>query len=232
MMDGIDDDAVELFAEFACQLRGEPEVEQSAGAVLEFALQAVGCDHASLVLRRGGGNLDVAAATDPVAQRAILMQLCCGQGPCLAAMTNRQSVLVPDTLTEQRWPTWAAGMLELDLRSVLSVPVHADQATSGALNLVAAKPYAFEPEDEAVAHLLARHASVAMATDRQESGLSITVDTRKLIGQALGVLMEHFDLTTGQAYAVLRRYSQHHTVKLNEVARRLIGQGPSTAGGP
>jgi GAF domain-containing protein len=222
-MDGIDDDAVEMFAEFAFQVRGEPEVEQTAGAVLEFALQAVGCDHASLVLRRSGGNLEVAAATDPVAQRAILVQLCCGQGPCLAAMTNRQSVLVPDTLTEHRWPTWAAAMLELDLRSVLSVPIHADQATSGALNLVAAKPYAFEPEDEAVAHLLARHASVATASGRQESGLSITLDGRKLIGQAQSVLMEHFDLTAGQAYAVLRRYSQHHNVKLNEVARRLIG---------
>jgi AmiR/NasT family two-component response regulator len=48
------------------------------------------------------------------------------------------------------------------------------------------------------------------------------VDARKLVGQAMGILMERFDLDGDQAFAVLRRYSQDTNTKLRDVAQQLI----------
>ena len=50
----------------------------------------------------------------------------------------------------------------------------------------------------------------------------MAVDARKRIGQAQGILMERFDLTDDQAFAVLLRYSQDNNVKLRVVADRLV----------
>jgi hypothetical protein len=41
-----------------------------------------------------------------------------------------------------------------------------------------------------VAQILARHASVAVASVRSEENLAHAVDARKLVGQAMGILME------------------------------------------
>ncbi len=214
-------DIASMFADFALELHNERGVEETVESVVRFALHAVGCDHASLVLLRKG-HLKVAAVTDPLAERAISMQLSRGDGPCVAGIAGRVSVHVPDTLTDSRWPDWAAGMVELGLRSVLSVRVHATGSTTGALNLVAKRPHAFGPEDEAIAHILARHAAVAVATAQQQASLSIAIDARKVIGQAQGILMERYNLDADHAFAVLRRYSQQNNLKLNDVARRLI----------
>jgi AmiR/NasT family two-component response regulator len=48
------------------------------------------------------------------------------------------------------------------------------------------------------------------------------VDARKLVGQAMGILMERFDLDADRAFAVLQRYSQNGNVKLRDVAQQLI----------
>jgi GAF domain-containing protein len=214
-------DIAKMFAEFALTLHNERGFHETVESVVTFALHAVDCDHASLVLVRKG-HLEVAAATDTLAEHAIRMQLARGEGPCLAGIADRASIHVPDTHTDPRWPDWAAGMAELGLRSVLSVHVHAGTSTTGALNLVAKRPNAFGPDDEAVAHILARHAAVAVATAQQQATLALAIDARKVVGQAQGILMERYDLDADKAFAVLRRYSQQNNLKLSEVARRLI----------
>jgi len=105
---------------------------------------------------------------------------------------------------------------------VLSVRLFTSATTVGALNLFDPEPCRFDADDVAVAHVLARHAAVALASTRQVEHLELAVDARKLIGQAQGILMERFDLDADRAFAVLRRYSQHHNIKLRAVAQRLV----------
>ncbi len=66
------------------------------------------------------------------------------------------------------------------------------------------------------------HASVALATARNEDSLRQAIDARHVIGQAQGILMERFDLNADQAFSVLRRYSQDKNLKLRAVAEEMI----------
>jgi GAF domain-containing protein len=137
-------------------------------------------------------------------------------------LADRLSVIVTDTRTESRWPTWAKHVHECGIRSLLSVRMYTDDETMGTLNAYSRQPNAFDVDDQAVAHILARHAAVALGSARKIENLWLAVDARKRIGQAQGILMERFDLNADQAFAVLLRYSQDNNVKLRVVADRLV----------
>jgi GAF domain-containing protein len=218
----VDDDAATAFAEIALRLHDEPDVEQTLEKVLEYALVAVGCDHAGVMFVHGGNQIETVAVTDPVVEKADLLQTDLGEGPCLAAIFEQDTFRVDETITDRQWPHWSSRIAQLGLQSVLGLRLSTPNTAVGALNLYAGEPNRFGDDEVAVAHILARHAAVALATARNEAHLLRAVDARSQIGQAQGILMERFELTADQAFAVLRRYSQNHNVKLNEIARRLV----------
>lgn len=222
---GVTDDgaeAADVFARLAIELHGEAGVTETVEAVVQFALQAVSCTHAGVALSPRSGQLETVAATDPLVEEIDQLQLDTGEGPTLEVLAGRDTVLIPDTASEERWPIWSPKVAALGVRSVLIVRLHTGSSTLGVLQLFDTEPYAFEGDDDAVAHILARHASVALATARQEASLWQAIDARKLIGQAQGILMERFDIDADKAFAVLRRYSQDNNIKLRDVAQRLI----------
>ena len=51
------------------------------------------------------------------------------------------------------------------------------------------------------------------------------IDSRNLIGQAQGILMERYRLTPGKAFAVLRRLSQDLNTKIAVLAEELVSTG-------
>ena len=137
-------------------------------------------------------------------------------------MADHETVVIDDTATDQRWHEWSSRVAEIGYRSVLSIRLFTNQHTIGSLNLYARRPAAFGPDEAAVGQIFGRHASVALATARNEDSLRQAVDARHVIGQAQGILMERFDLTVDQAFSVLRRYSQDRNLKLRAVAEEMI----------
>ncbi|MFI5695291.1 ANTAR domain-containing protein [Kribbella sp. NPDC051586] len=212
----------ERFAQLAIDLHDSGGVEETVEAVVGFALQALACSHAGVALIVRGGRLEIPATTDPVVAEIYALQLAGGKGPLAESMGNHVVVLVRDTTTDDRWPEWAGKVLELGVRSVLDVPLTTAAGTVGVLGLYSTQPDAFGPDEEAIAHILARHASVAVASARHEKNLAQAVDARKLVGQAMGILMERYNLDGDRAFAILRRYSQTTSTKLQDVAAQLI----------
>jgi GAF domain-containing protein len=220
-----DADPADTFARLAVELHDAPGVEETVEAVVNFALQALNCNYAGLALYTRGSKPEVAAVTDPVVADVYQLQLSSGVGPLVTTLRERTTVLIRDTTTDQRWPEWAAKVAGLGVRSVLDVPlVTGDGAVStvGVLGLYSAEPDAFSADDEAIAHILARHASVAVASARQSATMAQAIDARKLVGQAMGILMERFDVDGDRAFAILKRYSQDTNTKLRDVAQQLI----------
>jgi GAF domain-containing protein len=219
-----DEQIADVFARLAVELHRESGLEETIDAVLRFALLAVGCTDAGVVLARRAGRLEPAASTAPVVEQIDQLQLAYGEGPALTSVADRNEVglLVKDLALDERWPVWGPEAAALGLRSALALRLHTGGPTLGVLELFHPEPDAFGADEDAVAHILARHASVAVATARQEASLWQAVDARKLIGQAQGILMERFAMDGDQAFAVLRRYSQDYNIKLRDVADRLI----------
>ncbi|OUE23452.1 ANTAR domain-containing protein [Clavibacter michiganensis] len=82
-----------------------------------------------------------------------------------------------------------------------------------------------DARDRAVAGEIALHARVALAAWDATDDLERGMESRTLIGQAQGILMERFSLDAERAFQVLRRHSQDGNVKLVEVARRVVQTG-------
>jgi GAF domain-containing protein len=215
----------ETFAQLALEMHEAGGVEETVGAVVEFALQALNCSYAGVALYTRGGQPEVPAVTDPVVAEIYQFQMRGEDGPLFATMRNRATVLVRDTTTDTRWPDWATKVTALGVRSVLDVPLALGDASSptvGVLGLYSPQADAFDTDDEAIAHILARHATVALATARHERTMSAAVDARKLVGQAMGILMERYAVDGDRAFAILKRYSQDTNTKLRDVAQQLI----------
>ncbi|WP_420359248.1 ANTAR domain-containing protein [Kribbella jejuensis] len=210
------------FAQLALDLHGSGGMEETVDAVVEFALQALDCSHAGVALIVRNGRLQIPATTDPVVAEIYAFQVAGGKGPLTESMRDHSLVRIRDTAAEDRWPEWAEKVRSLGVRSVLDVPLTTADGTVGVLGLYSTELDAFGPDEEAIAHILARHASVAVSSARREENLAQAVDARKLVGLAMGILMERYDLDEDQAFSVLRRYSQDTNTKLRDVAQQLI----------
>ncbi|GAC1386945.1 MAG: GAF and ANTAR domain-containing protein [Marmoricola sp.] len=215
-------DADEM-AEMALGLYDEPGPVETVERVCDYALKAIDCDYAGVIfLHRKKGAIETIAATDPLIEKLDQIQMEIGQGPDIEALNNRLSVIVSDTQLERRWPQWAEMVASAGIRSLLNIRLHTSDETLGTLNLYSREPDKFDTDDQAAAHIIARHAAVAIAAARKEENLWRAVDARNLIGQAQGILMERFNLDADKAFQVLVRYSQHNNVKLHDVARNVV----------
>lgn len=218
----VSDGTADEFADLAVRLHDEATVVETLDLVVQYALRAVDCQYAGVLLVRKNQEVETAASTAPIVEALDRVQIECREGPGLDVVSDRAIVVVNDTVSDRRWERWAGKVAALGVRSVLTARLSTGSTEVGTLNLFHAEPDAFDADDEAVASIFARHAAVALASARQTENLWLAIDARKLIGQAQGILMERFDLDADQAFAVLLRYSQQRNIKLRAVAELLV----------
>jgi GAF domain-containing protein len=213
------------FAELALELHEAADADETIERILDYSQSSLAGDDAGVLLIHARGRLEVVASTSDDVTKAHLLQVELDEGPCLDAAEDPTAIYrVDDTATDPRWPRWCAEVIQLGFRSILAVPLATRTRRYGSLNIYARRPHAFSEADDEVAMILARHASVALATSHNIDGLRRAVDARKLIGIAMGLLMARYDLESQQAFNVLSRYSQAQNVKLRDVAERVISE--------
>lgn len=112
---------------------------------------------------------------------------------------------------------------ELGIRSSLSFRLFTrPDHTWGALNVYSRTPSAFSEEDVQHGQAIAAMSAVALARSINDEQLAGAIETRTVIGQAIGMVMERYDLDEERAFSVLRRISSHENVKLRDVAAQLV----------
>jgi GAF domain-containing protein len=152
-----------------------------------------------------------------------------GEGPSTAARLNNGRVVVTDVLSEARWPRYAPLAARWGVRSVLTVPVRVEPALL-VVGLYSVRPGAFSPQAaQALADMLTEQVGVAMANlwDFEEARtdaaqLQEALAGRSVIDQAKGIIMQTSGCTAEAAFEELRRISQHHQVKVADLARLLV----------
>ncbi|MBY0285944.1 MAG: GAF and ANTAR domain-containing protein [Mycobacteriaceae bacterium] len=212
------------------QTLGDLAVEMQAKADSQDTLQTIVNAAAEIVpgARWAGISLIdrervvVKVPTDPIVAKLEDLQVELGDGPCLTALRDQQTVRIEDTKSDTRWPQFADQAVELGVRSVLSLQLVARRGKLGALNVYGTEAGVFGDDSVETGVILAQHAAVAMAGSAAEVQFQTGLASRDIIGQAKGLLMQRDNLTGVQAFAMLTRASQDTNMKLADVARWLV----------
>jgi GAF domain-containing protein len=217
-------DLAEALAAAARRMGGERTVDETLSTIAHTARRSIpGFDHVGISTIDRGGVVTTRAATDDLVTRLDDLQYGLEEGPCLQALRTDPVVVVPDLRHEQRWPRYVARAARAGLKAQLAVQLFLDdEGTLGGLNLYSTSSAEIHPDAEAVADLFASHAAIALGHARKVSHLNQALTSRKVIGQALGILMERYGLTDERAFEFLVRASSHGNVKLRDVAQDLV----------
>jgi GAF domain-containing protein len=169
------------------------------------------------------------AASNSLVERADALQYQLGHGPCLTSWHDGVTVRVDDVLEEERWPQWCAAVVEVGVRSVLSVPLVAAGTRLGAIKVYSAEPATFDERAERLLELFAQQAAILLANtqtlaDARRTNLQLTnaLENRDVIGQAKGILLAQGAVDDTAAFAMLVSASQHTNTKLHTVAQQLV----------
>ena len=180
-----------------------------------------------------------AASTARLAADLDVAQYDCGHGPCLHAARTGELTEIPDTRTESRWPDYVGRAVERGNRGSLSVPLVMDgqEKIRGSLNIYARQPQAFDHDSRSVAARFATYAAVAADNMYAYQGardlahnLQRALESRAVIDQAKGILIERHKVTGDRAFELLVQVSMGLNVKVRDVADHLVrtGELPST----
>jgi hypothetical protein len=186
---------------------------------------------ASVTLLTGDDPV-TAVTTGPLALDPDEVQYGQGHGPCLHAAAEGEPVEVLDMRSDSRWPRFGEAAVRHGCLSSLSLPFPLHEGVSGALNIYARSPAAFDEESRAFAGRFASYGAVVAgnmlvyesALDRAKN-LEAALVSRAVIDQAKGILMERFKLTADQAFRALAQVSMETNTKVRDIAERFIETG-------
>lgn len=153
-------------------------------------------------------------------------------GPCIDAVATARPVTVPDIAAgdaSKRWPDYTIAAKTAGIQAVAGIPMLAEGAPVGAVDLYDSQPRNWSAEDLRVAAIFASiatgyltHASAVRQQQRTAEQLQQALNTRLIIEQAKGVLATKRETTVDDAFQVLRKYARDHNARIHDVARAVV----------
>jgi GAF domain-containing protein len=219
----------DAFAELGRIRFSETDVATVLAKVADLAKRTIpGADDVSITLA-GAGGAHTAAFTGERAMTVDEWQYQHGHGPCLAAAAANITVTVADMAGDSRWPDWANRAIDAGVHSAMSIGLPLHQGVSGAINVYAGKPHAFDEDAVMLAETFSGYAAMAMANARlYDSRATLAghmragMDGRAVIEQAKGIIMAERRCTADEAFAVLTKVSEYSSRTLADVAAVLV----------
>jgi ANTAR domain len=209
---------------------------RSLGDLAALAARRVpACSGATATVWQGGEPV-IMAATHPDISGLTEAELPCHRGPETAALATGETSHCPDTLTEQRWPEFAEAALARGVRCSVTL-AHRPGAEAVTLSLFSARPRALDPGQVPLAELLVAAGgalvdNLSQFGDVRRAALQFrdAAESRALVDQAKGILMNALGCSADEALGRMRQISQQRNVKVTEVASKVIASGQSGLG--
>jgi GAF domain-containing protein len=175
--------------------------------------------------------------TGPLAAALDERQYETGFGPCVEAALTGEPVLIEDTADEAVHRDFAALARRLGVTSVLSVGLPLDSRVVGSLNVYCAAGR-LDAAARELATVFGRSAAATVDNAAEYAGavnlvehLRRALESRAVIEQAKGVLMERHRCSADAAFDRLVGRSQRQGRKLREVAAELVASVQQPAEG-
>ncbi len=199
-------------------------LDETMQTIAEVARNSIpGFDHVGISTLRAKGKVETRAFVGDLVLRLDRIQYGLEEGPCVETLRGTDVIVAPKLRHDQRWPRYVPRATELGVRSQLAVQLRTDDGgTLGGLNLYSTISDEVTQEAQALARLFATHSAIALGHAVERETLNEGLQTRKVIGQAIGMLMERYDIDEDRAFAYLVRASSHANIKLRAVAQELV----------
>jgi hypothetical protein len=198
------------------------ELDATLRAITTTAITALPqVDFSSISINHPGGQLETKAATDDLVCDLDATQYELHEGPCYHAATDAAYVVSPNLAADDRFPRYGPEAVRKGIRSQVGLRLYTGDRAQGALNLYSKNVGAFGDLADLGA-LFATQAAMAIGYATEVNNLRAALETRSVIGKAVGIVMERYQLSDDRAFAFLTRLSQHRNVKLRTVAEELV----------
>ena len=218
-------DIADALAQAAREINSPHDLTSTLDAIVHAAERSLhGIDHVGISIAHRDGKIETQAGTDQLVWDLDALQYELEEGPCVHAIRTQPVTVVNDLRHEQRWPHYVPRALEYGLKAQMGLRLFVDDETIGGLNLYSTDGDRIDPDVVHTAELFAAHAALALGRAQREEELNCALANRKMIGQAIGIVMERYELDEDRAFQYLVRVSQHSNIKLRDVAQELVDQ--------
>lgn len=202
------------------------DLEVTLGEIVASAVATIDSIDAGSISMTERGRVDTRHPTSETIRKLDETQSELGEGPCITAIDDppESGIVVAQDLggaDADRWPRFAPYAVEAGYRGLMSTTLSTEGGVHAALNLYSATPDAFTEHCRTMAGLFGVQAALLLYGTNQAVHLQKAVDSRDVIGQAKGILMERFKVDDEAAFQMLVRSSQDTNVRLTEVAHWL-----------
>ena len=174
------------------------------------------------LIREGGRRFEAIGASHDAVRRAAELQHVLQDGPCVDPPVASRTEVSERLAADPRWPRWAPRAAALGLGSFVASEIHCPRDRIGLLAVFGAADRTFSRDDVELAHVLATHAGTAVQTAGEVDGFTVAPDTRILVGQAQGIVMNQFRLDADRALSALRHLSHNQGISLVRLAQQIV----------
>lgn len=213
--------ALGMAARIADSVSGQ-DLDGTLHALTRAAVELLpGVDEATISIRHADGSLRSYGFTAEFLKELDEWQFEHAEGPCCDGVTDNAFTVCGDLRNDPRYPSYGSVAAAAGIKSQAGLRLFDSRHTRGSLNLYSRNLGALS-DVAFLAELFSEHARGAVAYARQVDGLREAITSRQLIGQAVGIVMERFDLPEEHAFAFLTRLSNDRNVKLRVIAREIL----------
>jgi GAF domain-containing protein len=217
-------DFTAALAEAARTINQPQSMDETLDAIAHTARQNIpGFDEVGISLMHSNGKVETKAATGDLVWKLDALQYDLGEGPCVSSLHEEPVIVVDHIRHSQRWPEYVPQGVKLGLKSQMALRLYVDDhGTIGGINLYSTSSEEIEPHAPQLAQVFAAQAAVALGHRQEINHLNEALASRQAIGEAIGVLMERYNLDEQAAFNFLARLSSHQNVKLRDIAASMV----------
>jgi GAF domain-containing protein len=207
------------------QAGGEPaDSESILGLITQSARESIAGTDSTSITTKTDGSYQTLAPTDGLSLSADKLQYALNEGPCIDAAGGQSLIRTGDLATDQRWPGYGRqATAEVGVVSQMAFEMYSGDKNYGGLNLYSRSPGAFNDEESvSLAQLFASQAASVMGKAATITQYTQALTSRKVIGQATGLLMAKYELDEDRAFQFMVRMSSTANIKLRNVAQQIV----------
>ncbi|WP_274284981.1 GAF and ANTAR domain-containing protein [Actinomycetospora lutea] len=199
------------------------DLEETLGLIVSAAVDTIpGVDAGSISITEHG-RIETRHPTSDAIGKLDDQQSELREGPCIEAIEDppETGVVVACDFAgadAERWPRFGPLAVEAGFRALMSTQLTATSSMRAALNLYSHREDAFDEHARTLAGLFGSQAALLLYGSDHMTHMQRAVDSRDLIGQAKGILMERNKIDDEAAFQMLVRTSQDTNLKLTHVA--------------